>query len=78
MADLNNATVATYVSGVLTDLLLSPDPSTWSYADAVNVASGINDVVGTDTINGIVGRFEAVALADSRVAVNFVVNLDDN
>lgn len=78
MADLNNTTVATYVADVLTDLLLSPDASTWTFANAVDVASGINDLIGSDTVNGIVGRFDAVAFDDGRVAVNYVVNLDDN
>lgn len=78
MANLSNSQVDTLIATELTNLLLSPDMSTWSFTDAINVASAINDAIGADTVNGIIGRYEAVTLPDGRVAVNYVVDLADN
>lgn len=78
MANLSNSQVDTLISTELTNLLLSPDISTWTYANAVDFTSAVNDAIGADTVNGIVGRYEAVMLPDGRVAVNYVVDLADN
>lgn len=78
MADLSNTTVDTYIADTLTDLLLSPDISTWTYDEAVEFATQVNNYIGSDTVNGIVGRFEAVMLTDGRVSVNYVVDMADN
>lgn len=78
MANLNNTQVDSLIADELTNLLLSPDISTWSYLNAVDFTSAVNDAIGFDTVNGIVGRYEAVVLPDGRVAVNYVVDLADN
>lgn len=78
MANLSNTQVDALIATELTNLLLSPDISTWTYANAVDFTLAVNDAIGLDTVNGIVGRYEAVMLPDGRVAVNYVVDLADN
>lgn len=78
MADLNNGQVDTLVSSVLTTLLLSPDQSTWTYANAVDFASMMNDDIGADTVNGIVGRFVAKQRDGNGGFVEYVIDFADN